>query len=110
MPTSIEVWDVCEGSDITDGAFVKMRGGNTRTAHLPRVSLILNYEERDINLCLICNRKHKIISMFVGTVRPCNKLPAVQCRNDYKMHIRLLSKSVIYRSLLQWEKVACRGV
>ena len=32
MPASIGVWDVCEGSDITDGAFVKMRGRNTRTA------------------------------------------------------------------------------
>ena len=31
IPASIGVWDVCEGRDITDGGFVKMRGRNTRT-------------------------------------------------------------------------------
>ena len=31
MPTSFEVLAICKGSDITDGAFIKMRGGNTRT-------------------------------------------------------------------------------
>ena len=44
-----------------------MRGRNPWTAMLPRVSLILNYEEQDINLCLVCSQKHRFISMLVGT-------------------------------------------
>jgi hypothetical protein len=32
IPASFVVWYVCEGRDITDGSFVKMRGRNTRTA------------------------------------------------------------------------------
>ena len=54
MLASFVVWDVCEGSDITDGGFAKMRGGNTRTAGY-RVFLFY-CEERHIHLCLVCSR------------------------------------------------------
>ena len=33
---------------------------------LPRVSLILNYEEQDINLCLVCQSNEKILYLPVG--------------------------------------------
>ena len=36
--------------------------------------------------------KQKIYINPVGTVRPCNKLPTVQCRNGYKMNFRMRSK------------------
>ena len=32
MPASIVVGDICKDTDITDGSFAQMRGGNTRTA------------------------------------------------------------------------------
>ena len=51
MPAPIGVWDIVSQSEITDGAFVKMRGANTRTAG-HRVFLFY-CEERDINLCLV---------------------------------------------------------
>ena len=35
-------------------------------SRLPRVSLILNYEEQDINLCLVCQSNEKNLYLPVG--------------------------------------------
>ena len=56
--------------------------------------------------------KQKIYIKPVGTVRPCNKLPAVQCRNGYKMNLRMQSKQKIFISSVgansMFSKKTCR--
>ena len=58
MPAPFGVWDVCKGSDITDGAFIKMRGRNTRTARY-RVFLFIVKAKMKF-ACFIYNKKHNI--------------------------------------------------
>jgi hypothetical protein len=47
MPASFEVWDVFKDREITDGGFAQLRGRNTRTDNLPRVSFC---EGKDLTL------------------------------------------------------------
>ena len=56
MPASIVVWDVCEDSDITDGSFAQMRGGNTRTAG-HRVFLFIVKSDIDVFVSSVAKSK-----------------------------------------------------
>ena len=61
MPASIGVWDVCEGSDITDGSFVKMRGRNTRTA---RYRVFIFVVKSEIRFCTFVTEECEAIIFF----------------------------------------------
>ena len=96
MPASIVVWDVCEDSDITDGSFAQMRGGNTRTAGY-RVFLFIVKSEMWICV-LATNECTTTISLDCRDRRPrrSNVASVTNCTSVYYQSKDNIQKKYIY--------------
>ena len=71
------VWAICEGSDIANGDFMQLRGGNTRTAGHRVFLFVLIVKAKIKFACFIYNKKHNI-HLFS---READSLP-YKCKNE----------------------------